>query len=79
MLAYAALLTALIIGGFGWSSSQIDSLGAKIGGLDVKIGGVEARIDGLDAKIDMTREEMVQHLTAIETIINEHLPQVPRQ
>lgn len=79
MLAYAALLTALIIGGFGWSNSQFDTLGARFGGLDAKIGGLEARIGDLDAKIDMTREEMVQRLTAIETIIDERLPSPQRQ
>lgn len=30
MLAYAALLTALIVGGFGWMNSRIDTMDAKI-------------------------------------------------
>ena len=149
MLAYAALLTALIVGGFGWMSSRIDTLDAKIGNLDTKttsqidtlnakignldskmtsridtldakignldskmtsridtldakignldskttsridtldakignldakttsrIDNLDAKIGNLDAKIDETREEMIQRLTTIETIITERL------
>ena len=72
MLAYGALLIVLIIGGFGWSNSQN-------GKLEARMGGLEARIGDLDAKIDMTREEMVQRLSAIETIINERFPSAQRQ
>ena len=75
MLAYAALLTALIVGGFGWMNARIDAMNAKI---DAKTDGIDAKIDGLDAKIDETREEMVQRLTAIETIINERIPPASR-
>ena len=75
MLAYAALLTALIVGGFGWMSTRIDTLDAKT---TVQIGTLDAKISALDAKIDETREEMVQRLTTIETIINERLPSAPR-
>ena len=74
MLAYAALLTALIVGGFGWMNSPIDALTAKIGGVDTKMGRLDSKIDELGAKIDETREEMVQRLTAIETIIKERIP-----
>ena len=97
MLAYAVLLTALIVGGFGWMNSRIDTLDAKttaqILNLDAKttaqIGNINNKIDNLDAKttaqilnldakIDKTREEMIQRLTSIETIINERLPPAPR-
>ena len=69
MLACAALLTALIVGGFGWMNSRIDAQDAK----------TTAQFIVLDTKIDETREEMVQRFTAIETIINERLPSAPRQ
>ena len=75
MLAYAALLTALIVGGFGWMSARIDTLDAKT---TAQIGTLDAKINTLDAKIDKTREEMVQRLATIETIINERLPSAPR-
>ena len=75
MLAYAALLTALIAGGFGWMNTRIDALDAKT---TAQFGGLDSKIGGLDAKINETREEMVQRLTAIETIINERLPSAPR-
>lgn len=64
MLAYAVLLTALIVGGFGWMNSRFVAMNTKIG--------------GLDAKIDETREEMIQRLTAIETIIKERIPSASR-
>ncbi|MCY3872700.1 MAG: hypothetical protein OXF88_00225 [Rhodobacteraceae bacterium] len=75
MLAYAALLTALIVGGFGWMNSRIDNLDAKT---TTQISTLDAKIGSLDAKIDETREEMVQRLTTIETIIKERLPSAPR-
>ena len=30
MLAYAALLTALLVGGFGWTAAQFNALDSKI-------------------------------------------------
>ena len=75
MLACAALLTALIVGGFGWMSARIDTLDAKT---TAQIGTLDAKISTLDAKNDETREEMVQRLATIQTIINERLPSAPR-
>ena len=69
MAAYGALLIVLIMGGFGWSISRIGAQDAK----------TTAQFIVLDTKIDGTREEVVQRLTAIETIIKERLPSAPRQ
>ena len=37
MLAYAALLTALLVGGFGWTAAEFNSLDNKFNALDRKI------------------------------------------
>lgn len=37
MLAYAALLTALLVGGFGWTAAQFNIIDSKIHALDSKI------------------------------------------
>ncbi len=46
MLAYAALLTALLVGGFGWTAAQFDA--------------VESKIDALDSKIDAHGERLTR-------------------
>ncbi|MCY3872696.1 MAG: hypothetical protein OXF88_00205 [Rhodobacteraceae bacterium] len=60
MLAYAALLTALLVGGFGWTAAQFNALDRKI----------DSKIDALDSKIDVHSER----LTRIETLLSERLP-----
>ncbi|MCY3873125.1 MAG: hypothetical protein OXF88_02390 [Rhodobacteraceae bacterium] len=63
MLAYAALLTALLVGGFGWTAVQFNALDGKFNALDGKI-------DALDTKIDVHGERLVR----IETVLSERLP-----
>ncbi len=72
MLAYAALLTTLLVGGFAWTTAQISALDAQIGTLDTKtaslISALDAKIGTLDTKIDAER------LARLEVLIMERLP-----
>ena len=74
MLAYAALLTTLLVGGFAWTSSQINALDTKIGTLDTKIGTLDtktaSRLNTLDAKIDANAERLAR----LEVLLTERLP-----
>ena len=67
MLAYAALLTTLLVGGFAWTSSQINALDTKIGALDTK---TASRLNTLDAKIDANAERLAR----LEVLLTERLP-----
>ena len=37
MLAYAALLTALLVGGFGWTATQFSAIDSKFEAVDSKL------------------------------------------
>ena len=63
MLAYAALLTALLVGGFGWTAVQFNAI-------DGKFNAIDGKIDALDTKIDVHGERLVR----IETVLSERLP-----
>ncbi len=63
MLAYAALLTALLVGGFGWTAAEFSAIDGKIDALDGKI-------DALDNKIAVHGERLAR----IETLLSERLP-----
>ena len=74
MLAYAALLTTLLVGGFAWTSSQINALDTKIGALDMKTGTLDSKtasqLSALDAKIDANAERLAR----LEVLLTERLP-----
>lgn len=74
MLAYAALLTTLLVGGFAWTASQINALDIKIGALDTKIGALDTKtasqLSMLDAKIDANTERLAR----LEVLLMERLP-----
>ncbi len=74
MLAYAALLTTLLVGGFGWTASQLNALdartNARIDALNAKVDALDAKVDALDAKVDGIGERLVR----LETLISERLP-----
>ena len=89
MLDYAALTTAVLVGGFAWTATQLNSIDASIIALDAKfanrIDALDAKfasgIDALDAKfatkIDSSAERLTRmetRLTRIETLIEERLP-----
>ena len=63
MLAYAALLTALLVGGFGWTAAQFTAIDGKFSALDGKF-------SALDSKIDAHSERLAR----IETLLSERLP-----
>ena len=67
MLAYAALLTTLLVGGFAWTASQINALDIKIGALDTK---TASQLSMLDAKIDANTERLAR----LEVLLMERLP-----
>ncbi|MCY3872695.1 MAG: hypothetical protein OXF88_00200 [Rhodobacteraceae bacterium] len=74
MLAYAALLTALLVGGFGWTAVQFNAIDGKFNAIDGKFDAlgskIDSKIDALDSKIDAHSER----LTRIETLLSERLP-----
>lgn len=70
MLAYAALLTALLVGGFGWTAAQFNALDSQFNALDSKIGALDSKIGALDSKIDAHSERLAR----IETLLSERLP-----
>ena len=77
MLAYAALLAALLVSGFGWTATQFNAIDGKfnavnsrIDTLDGKIGTANGKVDALDSKID----EQGERLARIETLLSERLP-----
>ena len=63
MLAYAALLTTLLVGGFGWTATQFNAI-------DSRFDAVSSRFDALDSKIDARSERLAR----IETLLSERLP-----
>ena len=63
MLAYAALLTALLVGGFGWTAAQFNAL-------DSKFDAIDGKFIALDSKIDAHSERLAR----IETLLSERLP-----
>ena len=60
MLAYAALLTALLVGGFGWTTAQFNAFEIK----------TTAQFNFLESKMDAHSERLAR----IETLLSERLP-----
>ncbi len=71
MLAYAALLTALLVGGFGWTTAQFNAFesktAAQFNALESK---TTAQFNALESKIDAHSERLAR----IETLLSERLP-----
>lgn len=67
MLAYAALPTALLVGGFGWTAAQFSAIDGKFETLENKF---DRKFEAVDSKLD----EHSERLTRIETLLIERLP-----
>ena len=63
MLDYAALLTTLLVGGFGWTAVLFNAV-------DNQFNAVSSQFDALDRKIDAHSERLAR----IETMLPERLP-----
>ncbi len=77
MLAYAALLTALLVGGFGWTAAQFNALDGKFNAIDGKFNALDGKFNALDTKIDALDTKIDVHgerLVRIETVLSERLP-----
>ena len=70
MLAYAALLTTLLVGGFGWTAAQFNAVDNQFNAVSGQFNALNSKIGTLDSKIDAHSERLAR----IETLLSERLP-----
>ena len=52
MLAYAAMLTALLVGGFGWTAAQFNAIDSKFNAIDSKFNAIDSRFNAIDSRFN---------------------------